>query len=157
MSVIVLGPIRYISPDTSSKLKIKSILFLRIDILHTYLTLYLDSSLSSFREQEFWLFSAVPGIAQEGTTLIIFSLDSRMQDMLRSRDREISSLHHQLDTSQVELAEMGRVKEMALKENRRLQDDLATMARENQVWRQYMILMYQTICCLFASKLCPQF
>uniref|UniRef100_A0A8D2PYD3 Centrosomal protein 135 n=1 Tax=Zosterops lateralis melanops TaxID=1220523 RepID=A0A8D2PYD3_ZOSLA len=56
----------------------------------------------------------------------------QMQDMLNNRDREISSLHHQLDTSQVELAEMGRVKEMALKENRRLQDDLATMARENQ-------------------------
>lgn len=56
-----------------------------------------------------------------------------MQDMLSNKDREISSLHHQLDTSQIELAEMGRVKEMTLKENRRLQDDLATMARENQV------------------------
>lgn len=63
----------------------------------------------------------------------MFLLDSQMQDMLNNRDHEISSLHHQLDTSQVELAEMGRVKEMALKENRRLQDDLATMARENQV------------------------
>lgn len=64
---------------------------------------------------------------------LIFSLDSQMKDMLSSRDREISSLHRQLDTSHVELAETGRVKEMALKENRRLQDDLATMARENQV------------------------
>ncbi|NXC82900.1 CP135 protein, partial [Cercotrichas coryphoeus] len=60
------------------------------------------------------------------------SSTDQMQDMLSNRDREISSLHRQLDTSQVELAEMGRVKEMALKENRRLQDDLATMARENQ-------------------------
>lgn len=56
-----------------------------------------------------------------------------MKDMLSNRDREIASLHRQLDTSHVELAETGRIKEMALKENRRLQDDLATMARENQV------------------------
>ncbi|NWW78916.1 CP135 protein, partial [Climacteris rufus] len=60
------------------------------------------------------------------------SSTEQMKDMLSNRDREISSLHRQLDTSQVELAEMGRIKEMALKENRRLQDDLATMARENQ-------------------------
>ncbi|NXA61665.1 CP135 protein, partial [Mohoua ochrocephala] len=60
------------------------------------------------------------------------SSTDQMQDMLSIRDREISSLHRQLDTSQLELAEMERVKEMALKENRRLQDDLATMARENQ-------------------------
>ncbi|NXW32435.1 CP135 protein, partial [Phaetusa simplex] len=56
----------------------------------------------------------------------------QMKDMLSNRDREISSLHRQLDTSHVELAETVRIKEMALKENRRLQDDLATMARENQ-------------------------
>lgn len=61
------------------------------------------------------------------------SLDSQLKDMLSSRDREISSLHRQLDASHTELAETGRVKEMALKENRRLQDDLATMTRENQV------------------------
>lgn len=60
-------------------------------------------------------------------------LDSQLKDMLSSRDREISSLHRQLDASHMELAETGRVKEMALKENRRLQDDLATMTRENQV------------------------
>ncbi|XP_068536474.1 centrosomal protein of 135 kDa isoform X3 [Anas acuta] len=56
----------------------------------------------------------------------------QLKDMLSSRDREISSLHRQLDASHMELAETGRVKEMALKENRRLQDDLATMTRENQ-------------------------
>ncbi|NXN52226.1 CP135 protein, partial [Rynchops niger] len=56
----------------------------------------------------------------------------QMKEMLSNRDREISSLHRQLDTSHVELAETVRIKEMALKENRRLQDDLATMARENQ-------------------------
>jgi len=71
-----------------------------------------------------------------------------MRDMLSSRDREISSLHRQLDTSHTELAETGRVKEMALKENRRLQDDLATMARENQVRKQYVTLNYRTIYCL---------
>ncbi|NXS48553.1 CP135 protein, partial [Balaeniceps rex] len=60
------------------------------------------------------------------------SSTDQMKDMLSNRDREISSLHRQLDASHVELAETGRVKEMALKENRRLQDDLATMARENQ-------------------------
>lgn len=56
-----------------------------------------------------------------------------MKDMLSNRDHEISSLHRQLDMSHIELAETERVKEMALKENRRLQDDLATVARENQV------------------------
>uniref|UniRef100_A0A674H3S2 Centrosomal protein 135 n=1 Tax=Taeniopygia guttata TaxID=59729 RepID=A0A674H3S2_TAEGU len=61
------------------------------------------------------------------------SSTDQMQDMLGNRDREISTLRRQLDTSQIELAEMGRVKEMALKENRRLQDDLATVARENQL------------------------
>uniref|UniRef100_A0A8C8E7E5 Centrosomal protein 135 n=1 Tax=Otus sunia TaxID=257818 RepID=A0A8C8E7E5_9STRI len=60
------------------------------------------------------------------------SSTDQMKDMLSNRDREISSLHHQLDASHVELAETGRVKEIALKENRRLQDDLVTMARENQ-------------------------
>uniref|UniRef100_A0A8C4VA89 Centrosomal protein 135 n=1 Tax=Falco tinnunculus TaxID=100819 RepID=A0A8C4VA89_FALTI len=60
------------------------------------------------------------------------SSTDQMKDMLSNRDHEISSLHRQLDTFHVELAETGRVKEIALKENRRLQDDLATMARENQ-------------------------
>ncbi|NWI96599.1 CP135 protein, partial [Pitta sordida] len=66
------------------------------------------------------------------------SSTDHMKDMLSSRDREISSLQRQLDTSQIELAEIGRVKEMALKENRRLQDDLATMARENQLCAMHM-------------------
>ncbi|KAJ7410493.1 Testis-specific protein 10 protein [Willisornis vidua] len=60
------------------------------------------------------------------------NLANKVKGMLSNRDREISSLHRQLDSSQAELAEIGRVKEMALKENRRLQDDLATIARENQ-------------------------
>uniref|UniRef100_A0A8C9G4X2 Centrosomal protein 135 n=1 Tax=Pavo cristatus TaxID=9049 RepID=A0A8C9G4X2_PAVCR len=60
------------------------------------------------------------------------SLNSQLKDLLSSRDREISSLRRQLDASHTEIAETGRVKEIALKENRRLQDDLATMTRENQ-------------------------
>ncbi|NWW97974.1 CP135 protein, partial [Caloenas nicobarica] len=60
------------------------------------------------------------------------SSTDHIKDMLSNRDREVSSLRRQLDTSHAELAETGRVKEMALKENRRLQDDLATVARENQ-------------------------
>ncbi|EMP25116.1 hypothetical protein UY3_17797 [Chelonia mydas] len=57
---------------------------------------------------------------------------NQLKEALSNRDREIASLRRQLDASQVELAETGRVKEMALKENRRLQDDLAIMTRENQ-------------------------
>ncbi|KFU93282.1 Centrosomal protein of 135 kDa, partial [Chaetura pelagica] len=60
------------------------------------------------------------------------SSTDHMKDMLSNRDREIDSLRRQLDASHIELGEAGRIKEMALKENRRLQDDLATMARENQ-------------------------
>lgn len=63
------------------------------------------------------------------------SFNSQLKDLLSSRDREISSLRRQLDASHTEIAETGRVKEIALKENRRLQDDLATMTRENQVPR----------------------
>ncbi|XP_019470380.1 centrosomal protein of 135 kDa isoform X5 [Meleagris gallopavo] len=61
------------------------------------------------------------------------SSTDQLKDLLSSRDREISSLRRQLDASHTEIAETGRVKEIALKENRRLQDDLATMTRENQV------------------------
>ncbi|XP_038256605.1 centrosomal protein of 135 kDa isoform X1 [Dermochelys coriacea] len=57
---------------------------------------------------------------------------NQLKEALSNRDREIASLRRQLDASQVELAETGRVKEMALKENRRLQNDLAIMTRENQ-------------------------
>ncbi|XP_062991870.1 centrosomal protein of 135 kDa [Elgaria multicarinata webbii] len=59
------------------------------------------------------------------------SLD-QLKDALNGKDRELASFRRQLDAIHSELGETGRVKEMALKENRRLQDDLATMARENQ-------------------------
>uniref|UniRef100_A0A8D0HJ81 Centrosomal protein 135 n=1 Tax=Sphenodon punctatus TaxID=8508 RepID=A0A8D0HJ81_SPHPU len=59
------------------------------------------------------------------------SLD-QVKDAMSSRHREQASLRRQLDAVQAEIGETGRVKEMALKENRRLQDDLTTMTRENQ-------------------------
>ncbi|XP_066488243.1 centrosomal protein of 135 kDa isoform X2 [Tiliqua scincoides] len=59
------------------------------------------------------------------------SLD-QLKDAMNSKDRELASLRRQLDGSHSELGETGRVKEMALKENRRLQEDLTMMARENQ-------------------------
>ena len=45
----------------------------------------------------------------------------------------MASLRRQLDATGEELVESGRGREVALRENRRLQDDLAIMTRENQV------------------------
>ncbi|XP_070613332.1 centrosomal protein of 135 kDa isoform X5 [Erythrolamprus reginae] len=69
---------------------------------------------------------------QKAATQLEVSLD-QLKDALNGKDRELGSLHRQFDTVHSELGETVRVKEMALKENRRLQDDLATMTRENQV------------------------
>lgn len=52
---------------------------------------------------------------------------------MNGKDRELASLRRQLDGTHSELGETVRVKELALKENRRLQEDLTMMARENQV------------------------
>ncbi|XP_053779112.1 centrosomal protein of 135 kDa isoform X2 [Desmodus rotundus] len=57
---------------------------------------------------------------------------NQLKETLNNRDREIISLRRQLDATSKELEEEGRAKEISFKENRRLQDDLATMARENQ-------------------------
>lgn len=46
------------------------------------------------------------------------------------------SLRRQLDAGQNELTVLQRDKDIAVKENRRLQDDLATMTREAQVGRE---------------------
>lgn len=62
---------------------------------------------------------------------------SRLKDALNNREREITSLRRQMDAAHDELAEVGRSREIALRENRRLQDDLATMTRENQVKKIY--------------------
>ncbi|MBN3317307.1 CP135 protein, partial [Atractosteus spatula] len=56
----------------------------------------------------------------------------RLKDTLGGREREVASLRRQLDAAREELAEVGRAREVALRENRRLQDDLAVMTRENQ-------------------------
>ncbi|XP_069600550.1 centrosomal protein of 135 kDa isoform X2 [Ranitomeya imitator] len=55
-----------------------------------------------------------------------------LKDGLSNKDRELSSLRRQLDSAHSDLAENVKLREISLKENRRLQDDLATMARENQ-------------------------
>ncbi|XP_075052089.1 centrosomal protein of 135 kDa isoform X2 [Mixophyes fleayi] len=56
----------------------------------------------------------------------------KLKDTLSNKDRELSSLHRQLNSAHSELAENVRLREISLKENRRLQDDLTTMTRENQ-------------------------
>lgn len=54
-------------------------------------------------------------------------------DNINMKDRELKSLRRQLDSTSEDLNENSRAKEVALRENRRLQDDLAVMTRENQV------------------------
>ena len=58
---------------------------------------------------------------------------SRSKDQSSCKDREILSLRRQLDSTSNELTDTSRSREVALRENKRLQDDLATMTRENQV------------------------
>lgn len=65
--------------------------------------------------------------------IIMWNHCSQLQGALNSREREISSLRRQLDAAQGELVGFRRDKEITIRENRRLQDDLATMTRENQV------------------------
>jgi len=57
----------------------------------------------------------------------------QLKGCVGSRDRELASLRRQLDAAQAEAVGHGRAREVAVRENRRLQDDLATMTRENQV------------------------
>ncbi|XP_013391946.1 centrosomal protein of 135 kDa [Lingula anatina] len=56
----------------------------------------------------------------------------RANENINQLDREIKSLRRQLDSTTEELSETTRGREVALRENRRLQDDLAAMTRENQ-------------------------
>ncbi|XP_060546830.1 centrosomal protein of 135 kDa isoform X3 [Pantherophis guttatus] len=85
---------------------------------------YLEDNLAN---KEKTIFSLQKTVAQ-----LELSLD-QLKDALNGKDRDLASLHRQFDAVHSELGETIRVKEMALKENRRLQDDLATMTRENQV------------------------
>lgn len=52
------------------------------------------------------------------------------------KDRELKSMRRQLDSTGEDLSETSRSKDIALRENRRLQDDLAIMTRENQKLNQ---------------------
>lgn len=58
---------------------------------------------------------------------------SQLQGALNGRDREISSLRRQLDACQEEVAALKKDTQVLIKERKRLQDDLTTMTRENQV------------------------
>jgi len=49
------------------------------------------------------------------------------------KDREMKSLKRQIESRDDELAEMTRGREAALRENRRLQEDIDAMTEENQV------------------------
>lgn len=52
---------------------------------------------------------------------------------LGSREREIHSLRRQIDSTRQELNETIRERDNTIRENRRLQEDLVTMTKENQV------------------------
>ena len=69
----------------------------------------------------------------------------RMRDMISNKEHEIVSLRRQLDSTSEELTEVGRAREVALRENRRLQDDLSTMTRENQVSAQILLPHYTRV------------
>ncbi|XP_039606820.1 centrosomal protein of 135 kDa [Polypterus senegalus] len=66
------------------------------------------------------------------------SLIDQFKDSLNDRLREIASLRRQLDAVHKELSDVGSFREITLRENRRLQDDLATMSMENQRIRTEM-------------------
>lgn len=55
------------------------------------------------------------------------------KDELNTKDKEIKSLISQVRSLEEELAGLSKSRELTIKENRRIQDDLATMTAENQV------------------------
>ncbi|RNA09164.1 hypothetical protein BpHYR1_001033 [Brachionus plicatilis] len=57
----------------------------------------------------------------------------RANDELKSNKKEINSLRIQVDRGNEEASDLGRRFESACRENKRLQDDLITVTRENQV------------------------
>jgi hypothetical protein len=60
----------------------------------------------------------------------------RLKETIGVKDRENFSLRRQLDAANQELTDLGRNREVTLRETRRLQDDLALLTRENQVGGQ---------------------
>lgn len=74
----------------------------------------------------------------------VFFTDSHAIEQGGLKDREIKSLRRQLDSRDDELAEMTRGREVALKENRRLQTDLNTMTEEHQVTEKAILILQTT-------------
>ena len=58
---------------------------------------------------------------------------SHASDNLLMKEREVKSLRRQVESGVEDLQESNRGRDIAVQENRRLQDDLAVMTRENQV------------------------
>ncbi|CAL1543301.1 unnamed protein product [Lymnaea stagnalis] len=57
-------------------------------------------------------------------------------ETLNLKDRELKSMRRQLDSLSEDLTETSRTKDVTGRENRRLQDDLAVMTKENQKLNQ---------------------
>uniref|UniRef100_A0A2C9JE12 Centrosomal protein of 135 kDa n=1 Tax=Biomphalaria glabrata TaxID=6526 RepID=A0A2C9JE12_BIOGL len=57
-------------------------------------------------------------------------------ETLNLKDRELKSMRRQLDSLSEDLTETARTKDVTGRENRRLQDDLAVMTKENQKLNQ---------------------
>ncbi|XP_071786802.1 centrosomal protein of 135 kDa-like isoform X1 [Asterias amurensis] len=75
------------------------------------------------------------GRSLSDTRATVEDLQERLElanDELGSKDREVRSLRRQLDSSRDELTETVRGRDATMRENRRIQEDLATMTRENQ-------------------------
>eukprot|EP00057_Strongylocentrotus_purpuratus_P011253 XP_011665727.1 PREDICTED: testis-specific gene 10 protein isoform X5 [Strongylocentrotus purpuratus] len=69
----------------------------------------------------------------------VSDLEARLEQAINdlgSKDREIRSLRRQLDSTRDELTDASRGRDVTIRENRRLQEDLATMTRENQTVNQ---------------------
>ena len=58
---------------------------------------------------------------------------SHANDNLSLKDREIKSLRRQVESVSEDLQEASRGRDIAMQENRRLQDDLSVMTKENHV------------------------
>ncbi|CAL8394837.1 unnamed protein product [Boreogadus saida] len=71
----------------------------------------------------------------EDLRITVTNMDNSLRQLkgcVGSRDRELASVRRQLDSAQGEVVEHGRAKDMVVRENRRLQEDLAILTRENQ-------------------------
>lgn len=75
--------------------------------------------------------------------MYLYQLHSHAGDSSDLKDRENKSLRRQLEGTAEDLAEAMRSRDVAVRENRRLQDDLTVMTRENQVsWGFFFQVCY---------------